>query len=95
MRTAKKLGYWMDNSDDYLMELTSDTFEKKPIESVFTYVNKDYSLSKSEIIINDNERELQSKYKKKLDEIVKIYEDIICYGSTDAKVEHFYEKLMS
>lgn len=89
MTTAKNLGIWMDHSSAHLMEFTTDPIETKTIESKFTHEEKELSLTKSENLMHNKEQHQQSEYYKNLGEIIKNYDEVILFGTTDAKVELF------
>jgi hypothetical protein len=77
MKTAKKMGVWMDHSMAHLMEFSSEPFEIKTIESSFTNQNK-------------KEQELQAMYYKKLGNALKDFYHVVLFGPTDAKLELYH-----
>ena len=87
MKTAKKLGVWMDHSIAYLIEFTSDSFERITIESEFNHQEKTQALAKSENLMHNKEKQLLSSYYKKLAGVIKDYTEVVLFGPTDAKVE--------
>jgi hypothetical protein len=89
MKPTKKLGIWMDHSIAYLMELTSNPFEIKTIESKFTYQNKLKTLAINGSLIHSKEQQQLSIYYKKLSEVIKGYKRVLLFGPTNAKVELF------
>jgi hypothetical protein len=89
MKTTKKLGIWMDHSIAHLMEFTSKHFEIETIESKFTNREKNKSLTKSESLMDNKQKQQLSDYYKKIGEAIKNYKRVILFGPTDAKVELF------
>jgi hypothetical protein len=101
MNTGKKLGIWMDHSNAHLIECTMEPLKTHTLESKFTHQEKEHSLGKSENLMHNKEQHQQSEYYKKLEEIIKGYEEVLLFGPTDAKVElfnlvranHLFEKI--
>jgi hypothetical protein len=89
MKPTKKLGIWMDHSIAYLMELTSNPFEIKTIESKFIYQNELKTLAINGSLIHSKEQQQLSNYYKKLSEVIKGYKRVLLFGPTNAKVELF------
>ncbi len=89
MKTTKKIGIGMDHSIACLIEVTSSSFEIKNIESNFTHEEKKEALTKSESLMHNKENQELSSYYKKLAEVIKDYDEVVLFGSTDAKVELF------
>lgn len=87
--TRKKIGIWMDYSIAHLMEYSNNPFEIKTIESNFTPQQKLNSIKKGELHMLDKEMQEQSKYYKKLIDVVKKYKEVILFGPTNAKDELF------
>jgi hypothetical protein len=87
MKTAKELGIWMDHSKAHLMEFTRETTETKTIHSHFSHQEKEHTLSKSENLMHNKEQHKQAEYYKKLGAIIRNYDSVILFGSTDAKTE--------
>jgi len=92
--TRKKIGIWMDHSIAHLMEYSNNPFEIKTIESNFTHQQKLDSLKKGEAHMHNKEMQEQSKYYKKLIDVVKKYKEVILFGPTNAK-EELYNVLSS
>jgi stalled ribosome rescue protein Dom34 len=88
MKTAKKLGVWMDHAHAHLMEFTTGTMEAKIIESKFTPEVRQLSLHKGEDLMHKKERQ-QKEYYKTLGKTIKKYDEAVLFGPTDAKVELF------
>lgn len=87
--TGTKIGIWMNHSIAHLMEHSNNPFEIKTIESNFTHQEKVNSLLKGEFHLHKKEQKEQSKYYKKLTNIVKRYKEVILFGPTNAKEEFF------
>jgi hypothetical protein len=89
MKTAKKIGIWMDHTIAYLIEFTSDAFETKTIESEFSKEDKAKALAKSESLMHNKENQELSSFYKKIAEIIQDYDEVLLFGPTNAKVELF------
>lgn len=87
--SRKKIGIWMDHSMAHLMEYSKNPFEIKTIESNFTQQQKLKSFKKGEAHMHNKELYEQSKYYKKLIDVVKKYKEVILFGPTNAKEELF------
>ena len=79
----------MDHSMAHLMEYSKNPFEIKTIESNFTQEQKLNSFKKGEAHMQNKELNQQSKYYKKLIDVVKKYKEVILFGPTNAKEELF------
>ena len=89
MTATNKLGIWMDHASANIIEYPSDSKEIKTIESEFTHDEKELTLSKSERMMHNKEQHEQKDYYRKLGELIIKYDDVILFGTTDAKVELF------
>jgi len=87
MKTAKKLGVWMDHSMAHLMEFSSEPFEIRTIESTFKNQDKKESLAASERLMHQKQQELQAMYYKKIGNALKDFYHVVLFGPTDAKLE--------
>jgi hypothetical protein len=101
MKAAKRIGIWMDHAHANLMEFTVDPIETKTVQTDFTHVEKEATLSKSESLMHNTEHHDQHHYYKQLGEVIKGYDEVLLFGPTDAKVElynilkkdHLFEKI--
>ena len=78
--SRKKIGIWMDHSIAHLMEYSKNSFEIKTIESNFTQQQKLNSFKKGEAHMHKKELYEQSKYYKKLIDVVKKYKNTYRMG---------------
>ncbi len=88
MKSLKQLGIWMDHSNAYLMALTDGVIEEGKVELESTDEEK-ADHSDSEKHIHTKEQHEQSRYYKKLSDIIKVYKEVLLFGPTDAKEELF------
>lgn len=88
MEAIKKMGIWMDYSMAYLMELTSNPFEIKTVESTSFDTSTIYPINTLPILLEKRKRLLFSYYNKIAREINN-YDRIILFGPTNAKIEFF------
>lgn len=89
MKTLKKIGIWMDHSNAYIIEFSSEVKETKTISSDFTYQDKEETLQRSESEMHNKEQQKHTTYYKKLAAIIKNFDEVLLFGPTDAKVELF------
>ena len=87
MKTTKKLGIWMDYSTANLIEYKLDSYEIKSINSGFLDQEKNEVLDNSESLINNNENQQLTNYFKRISEQIKEYNELVLFGSTNAKIE--------
>ena len=89
MKTAKKLGIWMDHSSAHITEFSTGVLQTTVITSKFTHADKELSLDKGESMMHTKEQHKLSAYYKELGEVIRNYDEVILFGPTDAKVELF------
>lgn len=89
MKTAKKIGIWMDYSIAHIMEFSEEPLEVKTIESEFTHEEKEKKLAKGESFMFNKEKQLHSDYYKKIEDVILKYDKILLFGPTNAKKELF------
>jgi len=87
MKTTKKLGIWMDYSTANLIEYKLDSYEIKSINSGFSNQEKNKVLDNSKSLINNNENQQLSNYFRRIGEQIKEYNELVLFGSTNAKIE--------
>lgn len=87
MKTTKKLGIWMDYSTANLIEYKLDSYEIKSINSGFLDQEKNEVLDNSESLINNNKNQQLSNYFRRIGEQIKEYNELVLFGSTNAKIE--------
>ena len=93
MKTAKKLGIWLDHASAHLMEFTPGPLSTKTIASKFTPAVRELIMRKGEDHMHSKEQALQSDYYHQLGDVIKEYSDVVIFGPTDAKVE-LYNSLL-
>jgi len=89
MRVSKKLGIWLDHSNAYLIEFTSEVKETKMITSDFTFQDREETLQRSESEMHNKEQHKQATFYKKIAAVIKNFDEVILFGPTHAKVELF------
>ena len=89
MKTAKKIGIWMDHSIAHIIELSSDSVENNTITSDFTFQDKEETLQGSESEMHNKENQKLILFYKKLAAVIKNFDEVLLYGPTDAKTELF------
>ncbi|WP_395066491.1 hypothetical protein [Flavobacterium sp.] len=87
MKTPKRLSVWMDHSSAHLMEISVQPFEIKTIDSNFTNEVKLESIKHGETSMHNKEQQMMLTYYKKLEKIIKNYDEVLLFGPTTAKTE--------
>lgn len=77
----------MDHSIAHLMEYSNKPFEIETIESRFTHEEKVKNLLKGELHLHNKQKEEQSRYFKKIMDVVKRYNEVVLFGPSNAKEE--------
>ena len=77
----------MDYSDAHLMEFASGASKTKTRSSDFAFGPRELGSSASEAHLHNKERQWQTEYYKKLEEVIINYDEVILFGPTNAKVE--------
>lgn len=77
----------MDYSTANLIEYNLDSYEIKSIDSGFSDQEINEVLGNSESLINNKENQQLSNYFKRIGEQIKDYNELVLFGSTDAKGE--------
>ena len=88
MKINKKIGIWMDHLTANVMELKEGVIETQNIVSNINFDDKKEVMQKSEKIMHNKEQQ-QTEFYKNLIQTIKKYDEIILFGSTDARVELF------
>lgn len=84
--TVKNLGIWLDHSNANLIDLDS-TNNNQSIASEFTFEMKEETLSRSENIMHNKEKQLHEAYYRKIGEEIVKYDNVLLFGPTNAKAE--------
>ncbi|MCC6371826.1 MAG: hypothetical protein IT236_12530 [Bacteroidia bacterium] len=84
---TKHLGICMDHSSAHFIEFEGGNNDTKTIESKFTHVEKQHSISKSENLMHHKEQHQQHEFYKKLGDSIRQYTHVLLFGPTKAKTE--------
>jgi len=87
MEKRKQLGIWMDHSEAFLMELSNDTIVQNNIVSESTPVQKENSFEMREKHMQNKEHQFKLNFFKKLNDVIKNYNEVVLFGPTNAKDE--------
>ena len=87
MKNIRQLGICMDHSNAYLMEFANDSILTNRVVSEFSKQGAELNHYKGEKLIHKKEQHLQLDYYKKIGDIIKMYQEVILFGPTDAKNE--------
>jgi hypothetical protein len=101
MTINQKLGIWMDHSEAYITDYSTDFLKTEKFIFEFTHHIREGRLRKSEVTMLHKEKDEQNRYYKKLSEIILKYSDVILFGPTIAKQElhnllktnHLFDKI--
>jgi len=77
----------MDHSSAHVMEFTAEPIATTVIESAFTAQTKEKSMEKSEHLMHNKEQQQHSAYFKKISTVMKMYDRVLLFGPTNAKLE--------
>jgi stalled ribosome rescue protein Dom34 len=89
MKTAKKLGIWMDYAIAHIMEIKGKSILTTEIESEFTWEEKQHSFFRNEGFMHKKEREYVSNYFEKIEDHIASADEVVLFGPGDAKTELF------
>ena len=87
MKNIRQLGIWMDHSNAYFMEFTNDSILTNRVVSEFSKQGAELNHYKGEKLIHKKEQHLQLDYYKKIGDIIRMYQEVVLFGPTDAKNE--------
>ena len=88
MTKTKSLGIWMDHASAHVMGI-ADPMVTNIVVCESTHEEKEKTLQKGESIMHNKNQQQQADYYKKLGAFIKDYDDVLLFGTTDAKVELF------
>lgn len=89
MNTQKQLGIWMDHSVAYLIELSNDKMVKRTMELIPAFPGPLENLRLNESLMNNTEQNHLSEFYQQICNVIKDYDEVLLYGSTNAKTELF------
>ena len=87
MKTQKHIGIWMDHATANLIDTTGGKVITNTIKSEFTHREKERTLLGGEYMMHNTEQQQQHAYYKKLEEVIKDYDEVVLFGPTNAKEE--------
>ena len=89
MKTAKKLGIWMDHSIAHIMNLSNGKIVTNTLESAPAFPEQIQNLRMDESLMHNKEQNEHKDFFKNLCDVIKNYDDVLLFGPTDAKTELF------
>lgn len=89
MKTSKKLAIYLDHSEAILFDFGTTAIEFKIIKSDFDYQDKKEVIQKGESHLHNKEQDFQQHYYKKLGAEILLFDQVLLFGTTDAKTELF------
>ncbi|WP_293872320.1 hypothetical protein [Flavobacterium sp.] len=87
MKSANKLGIWMDHANAYIIKFGSEDSSTKSISSDFSADDKKQTLQRSENEMHNKEQQKQGTFYKNLSLIIKDFDEVLLFGPTEAKSE--------
>lgn len=87
IKASNDLGIWMDHSNAYVTEFTTEPMSTQKISSAFTHQEKVSSMAKSEALSHHKEQHEQSAFYKALGEYISAFDRVLLFGPTNAKKE--------
>lgn len=89
MKSAKKIGIWLDHATANIMEFSDDKIITTKLESTPAFPEQLQNLRMDESLMHNKEQNQKSDYYKKLGYIIIDYNEVLLFGPTDAKTELF------
>lgn len=86
-KVIRKLGIWLDHQQAHMMEyipIESDT-EMSSITNL--HLNDEAGVSQNENVVHNKEQRDQAGFYKKLADKIVVFDEVILFGPTDAKLE--------
>jgi hypothetical protein len=87
MKSAKKLGIWMDHSTAHLMELSNDAVVTNTVESSPAFPEQIENLRMDESLMHNKEQNQDKDFFKNLCDVIADYDEVLLFGPTDAKLK--------
>ena len=87
MKTLKKVGIWVDNTIARVMEFSDENFKVITINSGSQSIDNLSSSKFSDSEFYNREKKEMKPFFKKLINIIKDFDEIVLFGSTNAKTE--------
>ena len=87
MSTEKKLGIWMDHSEAHIIEFKKEASTIATIQNTFDHDDMEEALKKSEELMHNKRQQHQTAYYEKLKDVIILYDNVILFGPTEAKIE--------
>lgn len=87
MKVKKRLGIWMDHTTAYCMEYAVDNYEVTTMQADHVSVMNQQQLLRSESALHNKEKQTQQVFYKSLMELIREYDEVLLYGSSNAKTE--------
>ncbi len=87
MKINKRLGIHLNYHQAHIIEFNNDPFAVKTISSDFTELEKSTTLLKGEKTMHHTEQHDNVAYFKKLENVIKEYDEVILFRPTKAKDE--------
>jgi len=86
MKTAKRVGIWMDHVTAHIIPFSTEGTEMQTLESVH-FTGAGDTASDGDKHLHHKEQGNETGFYKHLGEIIKGYDDVLLFGPTDAKLE--------
>lgn len=89
MKSSKQLGIWMDHSTANLIELWNDKIVRKTLKIAPAFFGPLDNLRLNESQTHNTALNHQSNFYKELSYVINDYNEVLLFGSSDAKTELF------
>lgn len=101
MKSTKQIGIYMDHANAHLIEFSDEAKATETISLDFDDQDKHETQGRSESEMHNKQQQSQSSYYKKLEAVIKDFDEVVLFGPTNAKSEllndlrknHLFDKI--
>jgi len=86
-KVIKKLGIWLDHQQAHMMEYTPIESDTEMSSITNMHLNDEAGVNQNENVVHKKEQRDQAGFYKKLADKIVVFDEVILFGPTDAKLE--------
>lgn len=86
-KVFKKLGIWLDHQQAHMMEYTPIQSDTEMSSITNLHLNDEAGVNQNENVVHKKEQRDQAGFYKKLADKIVVFDEVILFGPTDAKLE--------
>ena len=86
-KVIKKLGIWLDHQQAHMMEYTPIESDTEMSSITNMHLNDEAGVNQNENVVHNKEQRDQAGFYKKLADKIVVFDEVILFGPTDAKLE--------